>query len=232
LTNRSVLLLDYSVDESETPLIKRWIPEGFEVEVFAPLRQTGFPGPGRHGRVIHTGSSLSICDDAPFQRAAEEFIRASAGLGVPQMGICYGHQLLARAMLGRGAVRRNPAGVEVGWGTVHFSPLASAKIGLPPSCRIFQYHFDEVVSLTDSAVVLGWNGHTLIQAFFDEALGLFGVQFHPEFDKEAGNRHFLKESASISAQGFSAERIAQEGPEPDADGRFFRFFLNISREGR
>jgi GMP synthase-like glutamine amidotransferase len=230
--NRTVLLLDYSVDESETPLIRRWMPGGESVEVFAPLRQSGFPEPGRHRRVIHTGSSLSICGEAPFQVAAEDFIRRSIDLGVPQMGICYGHQLLIRAILGRQAIRRNPAGVEVGWATVHFSPDAARRIGVPRSCRIFQYHFDEVVSLPEGAMVAGWNGHTLIQAFIDESLRLFGVQFHPEFDRETGNRHFLKDAEAIAARGFKAEAIVEEGPEPPTDGRFFGFFLNSGWEGR
>jgi GMP synthase-like glutamine amidotransferase len=229
---RKVLLLDYSVDESETPLIRRWIRDGFEVEVFAPLRQSGFPRPGAHDRVIHTGSSLSITGEAPFQASAEDFIRRSVDAGVPQMGICYGHQLLVRALLGREAVRRNPSGVEVGWGRVHFSPDAAGRIGVPRLCRIFQYHFDEVVSLPDGAVVAGWSEHTLIQAFVDEQLRLFGVQFHPEFDGETGNRHFLKDSAAIAAQGASAEEIVREGPEPPADGRFFGFFLSDRWESR
>jgi len=229
---KTVLLLDYSVDESETPLIRRWMPEGFELEIFAPLRQQGFPEAGRHGWVIHTGSSLSICDDAPFQAASEGFIRTGIERGVMQMGICYGHQLLARAVLGRAAVRRNPAGVEVGWGEIRFSPMASGRIGVPRSCRIFQYHFDEVVSLPEKAMVLAWNGHTVIQSFLDESLGLFGVQFHPEFDRESGNRHFLQKSADIASVGFDAASIALGGPDPETDGRFFRFFLNSSREGR
>ena len=230
--NKKVLLLDYSVDELETPLIRRWIPEGYEVDVFAPLRQAGFPQPGAHDRVIHTGSSLTITGEAPFQGPAEDFIRRSIDSGVPQMGICYGHQLLVRAILRKGAVRRNPAGVEIGWGEVHFSPDAASRIGVPRLCRIFQYHFDEVVSLPDSALVAAWNGHTRIQAFIDDRLRLFGIQFHPEFDEETGNRHFLKDSAAIAAQGASAEKIVREKPKPPADGRFFRFFLSNSWESR
>lgn len=229
---RRLLILDYSVDRSEAPLIAAWLPGSVEVEVFRPAPGTAFPRPGSAEFAIHTGSSLSICDDAPFQTEAEEYIRACSALGVAQMGICYGHQLLARAFGGRPAVRKSPRGLEVGWGEVRFSPRACSLLGVPQSCRLFQYHFDEVISLPPGAEILAWNEHTLVQAFIDESRRLFGVQFHPEFDEAKGNAHFLKDRELLAGRGFDADSLAAGRPDPPADGRFFRFLSEHLREGR
>ncbi|HEX3865961.1 MAG TPA: hypothetical protein VHV78_04380, partial [Gemmatimonadaceae bacterium] len=55
---------------------------------------------------ITTGSRASVYDDVVWIRAAEAFIRKVADSDRPFVGICFGHQLLARAL---GAeVRRAP----------------------------------------------------------------------------------------------------------------------------
>lgn len=230
--DHSVLILDYSTDRASGPLVGEWVGGGAEVRIHRPADGGRMPSPEGFTRVIHTGSALSICDDAPFQAEAESFIIEASSAGVPQMGICYGHQLLARAVAGRRAVRRSPEGVEAGWLEVCFSPLASELVGIPRRARLFQFHFDEVVTLPEGAIVLAWSGHTIVQSFLDRERRLFGCQFHPEFDKPRGDAQFLAERAKLAGCGLDADEMVSVSPDPPVDGRFFDFFLRHPWEGR
>lgn len=224
-----ILLIDYSTDRSEGAAVSRWLPAE-TVHVHVP-GEGPFPDPAGYSHVLHSGSAWSICSDAPFQDDAEALVRRAAELGRPQMGICYGHQMLARALLGREAVRRNPGGCEAGWLEVRWSPYAARLAGIPRVTRVFQFHYDEVIVLPRGSMILAWNAACLVQSFVCPGLRLFGTQFHPEFDRASGNAQYLRERAKLASAGLDADSIIAGGPEPDADGSFFRFFLGLDWEG-
>ena len=70
--------------------------------------------PGREGfaGVIVSGSAAMVTDRADWSERSAEWLREAAHEGLPLLGICYGHQLLAHAM--GGAVDDHPQGLEVG----------------------------------------------------------------------------------------------------------------------
>lgn len=231
LSEPRTLVIDYSTDRTAGTAISSWLPPHANHEVFTP--GTGsFPDPAGFTHVIHSGSAHSICDEAPFQEEAESLIKKALGSGVFQMGICYGHQLLARTVSGRAAVRRNAAGGETGWCDVRWSPTALHLLGIPGSTRVFQFHYDEVVSLPPGSMILAWSPVTFIQSFISFRLRLFGVQFHPEFDRESGNALFTAEREKIAKSGLDAGILVQDGPDPAVDGGYFRSFLGPVWSGR
>jgi hypothetical protein len=71
----------------------------------------------------------------------------------------------------------------------------------------------------------------MVQAFVDENRRLFGCQFHPEFDRDAGNLQFSSDRGLLSRNGLDWEEIVSGGPDPVTDGRFFRFFLERTWRG-
>jgi GMP synthase (glutamine-hydrolysing) len=98
-------------------------------------------------------------------------------LGLPILGICYGHQLLARDL--RGRVSRGDV-KEYGQSSLHHirSPLFS---GLPDrNLTVWMSHGDTVVEAPPGFEVVGETDDCRIAAMQHPGRLLFGLQFHPE----------------------------------------------------
>jgi GMP synthase-like glutamine amidotransferase len=127
---------------------------------------------------ITTGSRASVYDDAAWIRTAVSFVNKIADADRPFAGICFGHQLLARAL---GAeVKRAPGG----WG-VAVLPMRVLRdeAWMTPACstvRLQYMHADQVTAAPEGATVLGEAPHCPV-AMFQCGRRLLGIQGHPEF---------------------------------------------------
>lgn len=228
MNKKSIIILDYSVDRNATSDIRRWMPENADVASLFIDSEASFPldlSEKGFSHVIHTGSALSINETAPFTARTIGFIRTCVEKGVPQMGICYGHQLICLALLGPQAVRACPNGFEVGWKDVKFLKKAQAMFGTRAKEKVWQHHFDEVIQLPEGSTRLATSSHSEIQSYINGKLKLFGTQFHPEFDREGGNRAFEDDRPFIEKHQFNVDKIVQQGPTFDVSRRLFDFFM-------
>ena len=222
-----ILILDYSTDRKSAAEIRRWLSKDCVIsERFVDTEQSleGLD-PGSFTHIIHSGSALSIVDEAPFTAAAHGVIRRAADRGICQFGICYGQQLLCQAMVGSHAVRRSPKGLEAGWKEMKFTELGQQRLGVRSRERVWSHHYDEVIELPPGSEILATNDHTRIQAFRSEERGLFGTQFHPEFDLNEGNRVFQENADKLRNKGFDVEKILRSTPTIDAGNVFFGHFM-------
>lgn len=234
-TFRKILILDYSVDRSETPLVRKYISaDDSHAAVFVDREDSLSEDLLDQGytHVIHTGSALSIVERAPFTETALSLIRDFPATGAAQMGICYGCQLVCLAFGGKESVRRSPLGLEVGWGAVEFTGDGPHIPGTSSREIVWQSHFDEVVALPSGSQVMAKGDHTTIQAFVNEDLMLFGTQFHPEFDREDGNTQFLRDRALLESNGYDVDAVVREGPSLDTGATFIGFFLDYFHGNR
>lgn len=133
-----------------------------------------------HDVVIMTGSPASVTQLEPWMQRAADFMVETSARGVPVLGVCFGHQLLAHA---HGApVVRNTQGREIGTVAVTLSaegledPLFD---GLPERFTVYATHEDIVSRPPEGATVLAGNDNTAVQALAFGPL-MRGVQFHPE----------------------------------------------------
>ncbi len=103
-------------------------------------------------------------------------------IGVPILGICYGHQLLAATMPG-GIVQRSFSS-EYGLATFRLTAAATGGGGLfdgiPQSSRVWVSHGDSVETLPDGFEGLGATDDCVVAAMMHASKKIYGVQFHPE----------------------------------------------------
>ena len=104
-------------------------------------------------------------------------IREAFAAGVPLLGICLGHQLIATAL---GAELHRNAANEVGLGTVEVVANDAVFGAKATESTVLHWHHD-VVDAPDGASVLASTPQTPNQAFrIGEAV--FATQFHAEVD--------------------------------------------------
>ncbi len=228
MKQKKILILDYSVDKSEAAAIKRWLPVDSTVSSLFIDTEESFPDDlvdQDFTHVIHTGSSLSITETAPFTAKAVNYIQKIRDKGVLQWGICYGHQLVCQALVGKHAVRSSPNGLEAGWREVAFVNHSTNILGVGEREVVWQYHFDEVTALPEGSELLATSAHSKIQACVNYDQRLLGTQFHPEFDRESGNKIFLKDRALLEKHTYNVDDMLQQGPSFEVGTVFFDFFL-------
>ncbi len=124
--------------------------------------------------ILILGSHLAAHDpaNAELVEAESEFARKALDAGVPIMAICYGAQLLARAL---GGTSYRNAAPEIGW-----QPVETTDELLCPSGPWAQLHSD-VFEAPPTSILIGTSpaGH---QSFLDESRAARAIawQFHPE----------------------------------------------------
>jgi GMP synthase-like glutamine amidotransferase len=71
-------------------------PRGFELRLFNVVDGDFPAGPGAADAWLITGSPHGVYEDRPWIAPLEAFIRDIRDAGVPLVGICFGHQIVAR----------------------------------------------------------------------------------------------------------------------------------------
>ncbi|CDO97374.1 unnamed protein product [Coffea canephora] len=98
------------------------------------------------------------------------------------LGICFGHQILGRALGGK--TGRATAGWDIGVTNVQ---LSSSKLftslKMPAYLSVIECHRDEVRELPPKAEVLAWSGRTGVE-MFRYGDHIMGIQGHPEYTKD------------------------------------------------
>ena len=130
------------------------------------IRREGYKG------IIFTGGPNSVYDPA-----SPRFDPAILSLGVPILGICYGHQLIA--YLAGGVIEPAASGSEYGKTTVTVKPGVLFD-GVPEKSVVWMSHTDQVSRLPAGFKTIASTDACPSAAMADEGRKIYGVQFHPE----------------------------------------------------
>lgn len=159
--------------------------------------------------VVITGSPAMVSDRAPWSVATARWLKQAVSLGVPTLGICYGHQLLADAL--GGEVGYHPAGPEAGIVEIHHQPAAQQDplfSSLPHSFYAPVIHWQTVLSLPPGAQLLAGNHFEAHHAF--RVANAWGVQFHPEFDQYIISRYLDLLGRRLEQAGKDVEALQKQ----------------------
>jgi GMP synthase (glutamine-hydrolysing) len=184
------------------------------------------PQPGSLSGVIITGSAAHVQDRDPWLERGLTYLRQLLAAGTPTLGICFGHQMMGEAFGGR--VARNPKGREIG--TVQLEVLEpSALLSGAEQATASATHLDSVVQLPPGAhtfVRTEKEAHALVQ-FAERA---WGVQFHPEMDRNIVRCYIEARGATLEAEGLSSAALL-DALEPGEAGRSVlpNFVRNVVR---
>lgn len=175
-----------SVGDYEHWFVESLAPGGCQFDILHVHRGARLPDSAAgYDAVMMTGSPASVTQLEPWMERAADFMLGAAAGGVPVLGVCFGHQLLAYAHGAR--VVRNRHGREIGTVEVSLSeegredPLFH---GLPERFSVQATHEDIVEQSPEGATVLAGNANTRVQALAFGPL-IRGVQFHPEVQPAA-----------------------------------------------
>lgn len=130
-----------------------------------------FPDAAAYDVLIPMGAPWGAWDDGCIGRwllPEVEWLRHAIGADIPVLGICFGGQLIARAL--GGTVARAPK-AEIGW-----TPIHSDDPTLVPTGPWFQFHYDRW-TVPEGARELARN--SAASQAFQHGRSL-AVQFHPE----------------------------------------------------
>ena len=168
-----------------------------------------------------TGSRFGVYEPHPWIPPLEDFIRAAHAAHVPVVGVCFGHQIIARAMGGR--VEKFEGGWSVGPTEYDFD---GEKLTLNA------WHQDQVVEKPEAARVVARTDFCANAALlYDDRM--FSVQPHPEFSKEFIDGLIKVRGPGLVPDGVLAEAIRRiETPldSPKLADRIARFFLTHQTE--
>ncbi len=182
------------------------------------------PEPETLAGAVVTGSPSMATDAADWSVRTERWLARAVEGGLPVLAVCYGHQILARAL--GGAAGWNPNGREIGTVPIQLTEAAREDplfAGLPNPLFAQNTHSQSVTALPPGARLLGHNAHDSYQAF---AFGpcAWSVQFHPEFDAQTLHGYLTDRADEIRAEGLDPQAIAAELREtPEATSLLSRF---------
>jgi GMP synthase (glutamine-hydrolysing) len=130
--------------------------------------------------VVIAGSHAMVTQNLDWSLELEAWIPKLIRENIPLLGICYGHQLIARAM--GGVVDYHPEGIEIGTTDIDITTPGKEDLlfkNLPPRFKAHVFHSQTIIKLPESAVVIGKNRFEPHHAFRIGGCA-WGVQFHPE----------------------------------------------------
>jgi len=126
----------------------------------------------RPAGIVLSGGPASV-----YEEGAPPFDEDAFELDVPILGICYGHQLMARSL---GGEVEATGGREYGGTVLNVADPGFLLRDLALREDVWMSHGDAVTRAPGGFRVTATTDATPIAAMEDPARGLFGVQFHPE----------------------------------------------------
>ncbi|MBQ7712229.1 MAG: glutamine-hydrolyzing GMP synthase, partial [Clostridia bacterium] len=161
--------------------------------------------------IIFTGGPNSVYD-----KSSPHFDPAVLSLGIPVLGICYGHQLTA--YMAGGVIASANETSEYGKIDLRVTDRSCPLFeGVPDQSVCWMSHTDQVVTVPDGFAVAASTDMCRCAAMFDAVRNIYSVQFHPEVTHTEFGKTILHNflygicgcSGDWTMENFAARKIEQ-----------------------
>ena len=207
-----VLVVEHDA-ECPPALMGAWLEEaGCALDVRRPYAGDDLPDLASYDALLVLGGPMGADDDAEhaWLGPVKGLVREARASGLPTLGICLGHQLIASALGGR--VERNPRGQQVGLLSVGWTEAAAGDPLMAPLAtprRGVQWNDDIVTALPEGAVLLAETAYGEVQAARYGPF-MWGVQLHPEVDAEVLQPWADEDRGSHETRGVDTDGLLRE----------------------
>ncbi|GAB3600272.1 glutamine-hydrolyzing GMP synthase [Microbacterium tumbae] len=203
---RPVLVVDFGAQYAQ--LIARRVREAGVYSEIVPHTVTADEISERDPvALILSGGPSSV-----YEEGAPDLDGGIFDLGIPTLGICYGFQVMARALGGEVA---NTGLREYGATDAALSGDGGVLLGGQPSEQnVWMSHGDQVSRAPEGFAVLASTSATPVAAFGSEEKCFYGVQWHPEVKHSDHGQevieNFLHKAAGLAADWNSGNVIEEQ----------------------
>ena len=157
------------------------------------------PAPERLAGALITGSPAMVSHRADWSERTAEWLAEAHRAGLPLLGVCYGHQLLAHAL--GGTVGPNPAGRRMGRVEVRAIEPDDPLLGrFAPNEHFHVSHSEAVLVPPEGARIVAVTDRDPHHALYF-GHSSWGVQFHPEFGRAIMRAYLQARADVLTAEG-------------------------------
>ena len=171
--------------------------------------------------LIISGSALFVSQENENDKKLYDIIQQFNNKRI--LGICYGHQILAKALMKKNVCRKSRT-PELGWRKVELelNPLFEG-ISNPV---FYESHLEEVFGLSDDFTIIATNVNCDIQGYQYKDLPIWGVQFHPEVTFEFGEQSIKNKLANYESMRKIFKNELEEPGYLEQNYKIFDNFIN------
>lgn len=204
--------------------------EAEQVSIVNATRAQNLPSSRDCSGVVVTGSHAMVTDCEAWSERLVEWIAELLDAEVPYLGICYGHQLLAKAAGGQ--VDDHPRGQEIG--TVNIQRISTQTPdplfhGMPAQFPAHVTHFQSVCQVPESAIRLAENEFEKCHAMRIGTCA-WGVQFHPDYNRHIMQSYIEEQAAGLAAAGRNQSEIEQSVRDTTDAARLLLRFAQLTQK--
>ncbi|MBL4773166.1 MAG: glutamine amidotransferase [Alcanivoracaceae bacterium] len=204
--------------------IKAMAIDKARTKTFRVYEKIEFPEMESIAGLIITGSAAMVTEQRNWSEYTINWLKQFLHRDIPVLGVCYGHQQLAR-LLG-GTVDWNPQGRQMGQVNMRISPEAykdrllgsiieQSENSKTRVIKLLATHQQAVIELPDDVTILGTTELDENHCFRYKN-HIWGLQFHPEFTTDITAEYIRARAKDLVKEGLNPVQMIKDVEKLDS----------------